>query len=210
MAEMVFADSVDEEHSFELPASPLKSIHSRQSISLLRKTVNILGYSGSQNPEMAEDMSYGESKFAQKWERMAKNLLEQVSRKRLLSLSQIPEEVESHFDDIEAEHGLILDKATRRLYYEEFFNTSSGFDLLHRSEVEYVLCSRLGLSLSPDEIRAKLSDFVRSCQESLVVQDGLFTFESYCSLICSILKDSLVSFLFSFCIKFLYNNFSSG
>ena len=138
----------------------------------------------------SSDSSNLEERMAVKWEALSKKLITITCRthENTRTSKKIPEDVHAFYDELQVKYGISFEPSSRRLYYCEFYKAAFGYDLLHRTDVEYLIQSTLGFNLSTSEIKMKTSHFTESCHDPAVAKDGVFSFESYACLLADILR----------------------
>jgi hypothetical protein len=113
-------------------------------------------------------------------------------KERFTEKGKLPDEVVKFYNKLELTSGIKLDTAARRLYYEEFYKKASEYDMLHSSEVENLIVTRLGFDVDPNDlaimIKKKMDDSAESYNDGVYGEEAFFSFELFASLVCDLLQ----------------------
>ena len=113
-------------------------------------------------------------------------------KERFTEKGKLPNEVISFYNKLEITCGIKLGMTARRLYYEEFYKKTSEFDMLHSSDVESLILTKLGFQVDPGEltlmVKKKMDDSLESYSDGMYGEEAFFSFELFASLICDLLQ----------------------
>ena len=117
-----------------------------------------------------------------RWEKLAKGLMETdgLGGWRFLqrSLLRLPDEATKIYSDLQASHNVNWTDAEKKLYYMAFFKKASGFSMIDTSQMEQLV----------NEFADAGDMNIEQMMDSLEVNNGLYDFRSFATLLCSIMR----------------------
>jgi hypothetical protein len=132
------------------------------------------------------------------WGRLATRLVKHNSWSQIgklgstLTLTSLPDDVSKLFDDLEREHGTVIDTESRLSYYKDFCRAALGSAILHIKRVEELLVKKMPEIydiIVPTELqglmRAKLE---QGASDTSSDPKEFFDFDQFVSLLFDVIK----------------------